>query len=239
MLGIADYVDQSPSQDDLTAFVRKFRADAKAATFTAKEVNGGVYDPSESSLEGDHQYPVHRANSVSETARRVKTLRSRRASPGAASRYTFCSRGARSPRCLLSSSTSTTMIMLASTGALVAVTSLGSIPKSLICEALRGATSPTSSHRRSIFLIFQDFDEILSVGTSCATSVRLSLLLFSSALRRPFSKSQLTSGSQTVVGVISLLSNFLLVNGMSPLGFLNLWLYGPRRLGHQWYYIWL
>jgi hypothetical protein len=59
-------------------------------------------------------------------------------------------------------------------------------------------------------LIIQDLDEILMAGTSCAVPVHLSILPPSSALRRPSSDGQLTSSSQTVADIISLLDDFLL-----------------------------
>ncbi|SRR6266702_3044290 len=64
-LGIADCLDQSPSQEDLTAFMTRYcTADTEATTFTVVQVNGGVYDPSHP----DIQYPVPRGHGVSDTA---------------------------------------------------------------------------------------------------------------------------------------------------------------------------
>ena len=65
-------------------------------------------------------------------------------------------------------------------------------------------------------------------GTSAATPVRLfpRPLTPRSTLRRPSPLFQLTTGGQTVAGIISLLNDYLISKGKPPLGFLNPWLYG-------------
>jgi hypothetical protein len=68
MLEIADNGDRSPSQEDLTASMSGYRADAESATFIAKEVNSDVYDPSKPGLEGTIANLVHRGQSISDTA---------------------------------------------------------------------------------------------------------------------------------------------------------------------------
>ena len=44
-IGIAGYNMQYPSLQDLRAFMQIFRADARGATFTGVQLNGGTYDP--------------------------------------------------------------------------------------------------------------------------------------------------------------------------------------------------
>jgi tripeptidyl-peptidase-1 len=58
VLGIAGFDDKYLSQQDLTAFMARFRADGTAATFTSVLVNGGVRDPTQPSIAGnlDIQY---------------------------------------------------------------------------------------------------------------------------------------------------------------------------------------
>ncbi|KAF8264375.1 subtilisin-like protein [Lactarius quietus] len=58
-IGIADYGDQSPSQEDLTKFMIDNRVDAESAAFSVFQVNGGLYDPENPSVEGaiSTQYP--------------------------------------------------------------------------------------------------------------------------------------------------------------------------------------
>ncbi len=51
VLGVAGYLGQTPSQEDLTTFMIKYRTDAKDATFRTVDVNGGRYDPTHPSLE--------------------------------------------------------------------------------------------------------------------------------------------------------------------------------------------
>ncbi len=60
--------------------------------------------------------------------------------------------------------------------------------------------------------------------------MRLSFL-FPSSLSRPSSSIQLTVNSQVAAGVISLLNDYLIVNGKAPLGFLNPLLYGQGLAG--------
>src|SRR6266702_8574848 len=57
-LGVLGFEDQYPSQADLTKFMTDFRTDARAATFTVEQVNGGGNDPSDPGLEAsvDVQY---------------------------------------------------------------------------------------------------------------------------------------------------------------------------------------
>ena len=55
-------------------------------------------------------------------------------------------------------------------------------------------------------------------GTSCSTPVHLSLL-------PPLCFVRLTANVQTVAGIISLLTDYLIWQGHGPLGWLNPWLY--------------
>ena len=52
-----------------------------------------------------------------------------------------------------------------------------------------------------------------------------------SALRHPFSSTQLTANVQAVAGIVSLLNDFLISKRKPPLGFLNPWLYGDGLVG--------
>ena len=60
MLGIIGYLDDSPRQQDLTMFMTNYRIDAVDATFRVVPLNGGVYDGSHPTDEGnmDLQYAV-------------------------------------------------------------------------------------------------------------------------------------------------------------------------------------
>ncbi|KAI9450416.1 subtilisin-like protein [Lactarius psammicola] len=51
-LAIADYGDESPSQQDLTTFMSYYRTDATDVTFELVQVNGGLYNPSHPDIEG-------------------------------------------------------------------------------------------------------------------------------------------------------------------------------------------
>ncbi|KAI9435722.1 subtilisin-like protein [Lactarius indigo] len=51
VIGVAGYLDQSPTQEDLTTFMNIFRTDAMDATFTVLDVNGGGYNLSQPSDE--------------------------------------------------------------------------------------------------------------------------------------------------------------------------------------------
>ncbi|KAI9453203.1 subtilisin-like protein [Lactarius psammicola] len=59
-LGIAGYLGEFPSPQDLTAFMRVYRTDGSDATFTVEQINGGPYspDPSQAGMEAnlDIQY---------------------------------------------------------------------------------------------------------------------------------------------------------------------------------------
>ncbi len=46
-IGIAAYLDQSPSREDLTTFMSMYRSDAKDPTFKVEPVNNGKYDPTQ------------------------------------------------------------------------------------------------------------------------------------------------------------------------------------------------
>jgi tripeptidyl-peptidase-1 len=88
------------------------------------------------------------------------------------------------------------------------------------------------------FQLVLDNEVFTGLGTSCAVSVCLSLLPVPSALRRPFSGTQLTADVQTVAGIISLVNDFRITNNRPVLGFLNPWLYAlgerpPGRYGLQ------
>src|SRR6266702_5278720 len=50
VLGIAGYLGQFPSPQDLTIFMHEFRTDGDDATFTVVQINGGSYDPDQSKL---------------------------------------------------------------------------------------------------------------------------------------------------------------------------------------------
>ena len=52
-------------------------------------------------------------------------------------------------------------------------------------------------------------------------------------MRHPSPRFQLTTNLQKVVGIISLLNDFLISQGGSPLGFLNTWLYGLHGDGFE------
>jgi hypothetical protein len=73
-------------------------------------------------------------------------------------------------------------------------------------------------------------------GTSCATNVRLYdsyPLLYSSALRCPFSRTRLSSDVQTAAAIFSLLNDYRLSKGMAPFGLINPWLYEYGILGFK------
>ncbi len=53
MPGIAGYVGNYPSPQDLKTFMEAYRIDGADATFTVEQVNGGLYDPSKPSVEGN------------------------------------------------------------------------------------------------------------------------------------------------------------------------------------------
>jgi len=57
-LGVLGLMNEYPSQADLTKFMTDFRNDARAATFTVEQVNGGGNDPSNPGMEAnvDIQY---------------------------------------------------------------------------------------------------------------------------------------------------------------------------------------
>ncbi|KAI9463951.1 subtilisin-like protein [Lactarius psammicola] len=57
-LGIAGYLGQWPSPQDLEAFMNEYRSDGVDATFEVVRINGGGYDPSNPGIEGslDIQY---------------------------------------------------------------------------------------------------------------------------------------------------------------------------------------
>ncbi|KAH9017787.1 subtilisin-like protein [Lactarius deliciosus] len=65
-------------------------------------------------------------------------------------------------------------------------------------------------------------------GTSCSTPVRLKHIACRPTLLRTSSSIQLIASVQTVAGIISLLNDFLISEGKSPLGFLNPWLYSTE-----------
>ncbi|KAI9441864.1 subtilisin-like protein [Lactarius indigo] len=50
-LGIAGYLNEYPNQTDLTTFMTEFREDAKAASYTVVQVNGGGYNQSQPGYE--------------------------------------------------------------------------------------------------------------------------------------------------------------------------------------------
>jgi hypothetical protein len=58
MLGIVGFRNSYPNQDDLRAFMKEFRQDALAATFTVVKVNNGGYNPRNPGLDanGNVQY---------------------------------------------------------------------------------------------------------------------------------------------------------------------------------------
>ncbi|KAH9068478.1 subtilisin-like protein [Lactarius deliciosus] len=68
--------------------------------------------------------------------------------------------------------------------------------------------------------IIEGNEAFVADGTSCAVPVRLPTSL------RSASSTQLITHVQTVAAIISLLNDYLLSMGRSPLGFLNPWLYG-------------
>ncbi|KAH8979045.1 peptidase S8/S53 domain-containing protein [Lactarius akahatsu] len=63
-----------------------------------------------------------------------------------------------------------------------------------------------------------------------ASGVALYLCVFPTSLC-PASSTQLVANAQTVAGVISLLNDYLISKGSTPLGFLNPWLYGAGLPG--------
>ncbi|KAH9062381.1 subtilisin-like protein [Lactarius vividus] len=58
VLGIVGFLGDYPSQEDLTAFMKKYRSEVEDATFTVVEVNRGGYDPTHPNEEAnmDIQY---------------------------------------------------------------------------------------------------------------------------------------------------------------------------------------
>ena len=62
-------------------------------------------------------------------------------------------------------------------------------------------------------------------GTACSVSVCHPLFHASSALRFPFSSTQLTANVQTVAGIVSLINDHRIVERRPTLGFLNPLLY--------------
>ncbi|KAH8979432.1 subtilisin-like protein [Lactarius akahatsu] len=67
-------------------------------------------------------------------------------------------------------------------------------------------------------------------GTSCSTPVRLKHIACRPTLLRPSPSIQLIASVQTVAGIISLLNDFLISEGKSPLGFLNPLLYSTAGM---------
>ncbi|KAF8263243.1 peptidase S8/S53 domain-containing protein [Lactarius quietus] len=53
LFAVVGFVDDVPSQTDLTLFMNEYRADTKDATFTLKEINGGTSEASKPSDEAD------------------------------------------------------------------------------------------------------------------------------------------------------------------------------------------
>ncbi|KAH8993849.1 subtilisin-like protein [Lactarius hatsudake] len=53
MLGVAGYLGDWPSPDDLREFMNQFRSDATDATYRVVQIKGGGYDPSKPAIEPD------------------------------------------------------------------------------------------------------------------------------------------------------------------------------------------
>ncbi|KAH9056340.1 subtilisin-like protein [Lactarius vividus] len=53
MLGVAGYLSDWPSLDDLRQFMSEYRSDATSATYRVVQINGGGYNPSNPTLEGN------------------------------------------------------------------------------------------------------------------------------------------------------------------------------------------
>jgi tripeptidyl-peptidase-1 len=93
-----------------------------------------------------------------------------------------------------------------------------------LCSPL-GRGYPDLAAQALDFAVVLDNSVLFQSSTGCAVSVCLSLFPAASALHHPFSSIQLTN-FQTVAGIISLINDFRISKGNSPLGFLNTWLYG-------------
>ncbi|KAH9160524.1 subtilisin-like protein [Lactarius sanguifluus] len=53
LLGIAGYLGDWPSLDDLTQFMNRYRSDATSATYRVVQIKGGGYDPSNPAIEAN------------------------------------------------------------------------------------------------------------------------------------------------------------------------------------------
>ncbi|KAH9035161.1 subtilisin-like protein [Lactarius deliciosus] len=53
MLGVAGYLGDSPSPDDLRQFMNQYRSDATSATYSVVKIKGGGYDPSNPTTEAN------------------------------------------------------------------------------------------------------------------------------------------------------------------------------------------
>ncbi len=53
VLGIAGYKNDSPSEEDLTEFMKDYRPDTEDAKYTVELINRGIYDPDHPTIEGN------------------------------------------------------------------------------------------------------------------------------------------------------------------------------------------